>query len=125
MWTFLPENKVNLNNDKTNNQKATNTQHPTVKPIFLFRRLLKLFTQKNDIVLDCFMGSGTTALGCIQEGRNFLGCEREEKYIKIANEKIENWKADLSRQDKWLKDKGVCDFQSDIQEEIQITDTLL
>jgi|11BtaG_2_1085332.scaffolds.fasta_scaffold06651_4 DNA modification methylase len=78
-----------------------------------------MFSQKDDIILDTFMGSGTTALACLQEGRNFLGCERDETYCKIANDRIKDWKNDLQRQDEWLEKRGVMDFKSDIQEEIK------
>ena len=63
--------------------------HPTEKPLKLIQILVRYGSNPNDIVLDCFMGSGTTALACIEKGRNFLGCEREEKYVKIANDRIE------------------------------------
>lgn len=62
--------------------------HPTEKPLKLIQTLIRYGSNVNDVVLDCFMGSGTTALGCIQEGRNFLGCEKEEKYVKIAEDRL-------------------------------------
>ena len=109
VWSFVSENRRNLDKD--------NIQHISSKPVLLFRRLIKLFTQEGDTVLDCFMGSGTTALASIQEGRNFLCCERDEGYVKIANDRLANWQEDLLRQDKWLNDRGVMDFESDIKEQ--------
>ena len=94
-------------------------QHPAVMPIKLCKDLMYSFSQQGDTVLDCFSGSGTTALASIQEGRNFLCCERDEKYVKIANDRLTNWQEDLLRQDKWLEDRGVVDFESDVREEVK------
>jgi len=67
--------------------------HPTVKPIALMSYLARLITPPKGIVLDPFMGSGSTALACIQEGFNFIGIEREDKYFDIACKRIEKaWK---------------------------------
>ena len=68
--------------------------HPTVKPVQLIKYLLELSTPKNNnnIVLDLFMGSGTTAVACEELGYNYIGYEINEDYIKIANERIKNLK---------------------------------
>lgn len=88
--------------------------HPTCKPVDLLKKYIINSTKENDIVLDCFMGSGSTAIASLETKRRFLGCERDPEYCKIANERLENWKADLERQDKWLNDRGVGDFESGI-----------
>ena len=62
--------------------------HPTVKPIKLMEYLIKLITPKGGIVLDPFMGSGSTGVACAKLGFNFIGIEKEEDYIKIANARI-------------------------------------
>ena len=62
--------------------------HPTQKPTALIRKLITDSTQEGDTVLDCFMGSGTTAIACKQTGRNYIGFELQEKYCEIANERI-------------------------------------
>ena len=62
--------------------------HPTVKPIKLMKYLCRLITPKGGTILDPFTGSGSTGIGAIQEGFNFIGIEREEEYIKIAEERI-------------------------------------
>ena len=54
--------------------------HPTVKPLKLIKQLILNCTDKNDVVLDTFMGSGTTAVACKETSRFFIGCEREENY---------------------------------------------
>jgi len=58
--------------------------HPTVKPLKLMRYLVRLVTPKNGIVLDPFIGSGTTGMAAKSEDFNFIGFEREEEYVKIA-----------------------------------------
>ena len=64
-------------------------QHPTQKPIFLFSKFIEQFTDNNNLILDPFMGSGTTGVAAIQMGRKFIGIEREESYFNIACERIE------------------------------------
>jgi len=58
--------------------------HPTVKPIKLMEYLIKLVSRKGAIVLDPFLGSGTTAIACLKQNRKFIGIEKEEEYVKIA-----------------------------------------
>lgn len=66
--------------------------HPTQKPVKLFEYLIKTYTNEGDTVLDNCLGSGTTAVACINTGRNFIGIEIEEEYCKIANERIKRAK---------------------------------
>lgn len=63
--------------------------HPTVKPTNLMTYLIRLVTPKDGVVLDPFMGSGSTGKAAIREGFNFVGIEREEEYIQIAEQRIE------------------------------------
>lgn len=62
--------------------------HPTQKPLELIKRIITIFSNKDDIVLDCFCGSGTTAVACGQLNRNFICLDNNKKYIKIANLRI-------------------------------------
>lgn len=62
--------------------------HPTQKPVELFEYLIKTYTNKDDIVLDNCIGSGTTAVAAINTNRNFIGIEKEWEYCEIANERI-------------------------------------
>jgi DNA modification methylase len=62
--------------------------HPTVKPIELMRRLVRMLTKPGATVIDPFMGSGTTGIACVLEGRNFIGIEREEDFFEIARHRI-------------------------------------
>ncbi len=50
---------------------------------------IEKFTQENEIILDCFMGAGTTAISCIKYNRKYIGFELEEEYVKLSNQRIE------------------------------------
>jgi site-specific DNA-methyltransferase (adenine-specific) len=63
--------------------------HPTEKPVQVMARLVNLYTNKADTILDPFMGSGTTGVAAVQEGRKFIGIEIERKYFDIACRRIE------------------------------------
>jgi len=68
--------------------QSTNNNHPTVKPVKLMSYLIKLVTPVNGIVLDPFMGSGTTGIACKQNGFGFVGIEKEKEYLEIAKARI-------------------------------------
>jgi len=70
----------------------TQNIHPTVKPMQLFSYLVTLGSRKDDVVLDPFMGSGTTPIACVTLDRKYLGIEREEEYFKIAEARVEKAK---------------------------------
>jgi len=73
------------------NRLPMKNPHPTVKPVDLMKYLCRLITPPNGIVLDPFMGSGTTGIAANVEGFNFIGIEREEEYIGIARHRISHW----------------------------------
>jgi len=64
--------------------------HPTIKPRKIIENLIKNSSRPNDLVLDCFLGSGTTAVACKNTGRRYLGFEINEKYFKIAQDRLKN-----------------------------------
>lgn len=68
---------------------ANQNHHPTVKPIKLMEYLVKLVTPPNGIVLDPFMGSGTTGIACKNLNKKFIGIEKDENYFEIAKNRIE------------------------------------
>lgn len=70
------------------NADQTNRFHPTQKPIPLCEYLIKTYTNEGDLVLDNCIGSGTTAIACINTNRNYIGIEKDENYYNIANERI-------------------------------------
>ena len=63
-------------------------KHPTIKPLELVKRHILHSTQSNDIVLDCFCGSGTTCVACKETGRRYIGMEIDKEYWKIANDRL-------------------------------------
>jgi len=63
--------------------------HPTEKPIELFEWLIKSYSQEGDLVLDNCIGSGTTAVACINTNRKYIGFELDKSYFDIANKRIE------------------------------------
>lgn len=64
--------------------------HPTQKPMSLFLDLIQKHSVKGDLVLDPFLGSGTTAVAAIKTGRRFAGCERDSGYVKIAKKRAQD-----------------------------------
>jgi len=62
--------------------------HPNQKPEQLMEEIIKIMTNKGFIVLDPFLGSGTTAIACLKQGRKFIGIEKEEEYFNIAKTRI-------------------------------------
>jgi site-specific DNA-methyltransferase (adenine-specific) len=71
-----------------NNIKKRKNTHPTVKHTELMRYLCRLITPPNGVVLDAFMGSGSTGKAAMLEGFNFIGIEMEAEYLKIAEARI-------------------------------------
>jgi site-specific DNA-methyltransferase (adenine-specific) len=69
--------------------------HPTVKPTDLMRYLCRLVTPPDGIVLDPFMGSGSTGKAAVLEGFRFIGIEREEEYCEIAKARIKHAQREL------------------------------
>ena len=68
--------------------------HPTIKPLSLVERHIKHTTQENDIVLDCFCGSGTTCVACKNTNRRYIGIELNPKWHKVAVDRLNNVQAD-------------------------------
>jgi len=80
-------------------ERGEGNNHPTVKPVSLIKYLVTLVTPPDGVCLDPFMGSGTTAIACINTGRNFIGFELDKHYCEIANERIQKALADSTRKD--------------------------
>ena len=87
------EGAVGGNNPRNRGARADTNFHPTVKPLALMRYLVRLTkTPTGGIVLDPFMGSGTTGIACVLEGRDFIGIEREAEYVEIAEKRIAHYR---------------------------------
>jgi len=69
-------------------ERGEGNNHPTVKPVKLIEYLITLITPPNGIVLDPFMGSGTTAIACKQLGFDYIGFEKEKSYSKIIEGRV-------------------------------------
>jgi DNA modification methylase len=82
VWTDIRETNISWNH------KEINTNHFTPKPEKALERIILSHTQEGDIVLDCFLGSGTTAKVCKDLNRNCIGIEKEFKYYQFALERI-------------------------------------
>ena len=93
--TFVKKSKPTFNGSYDNGVYShpicggkERTKHPTQKPLKIMKELIDKHTNKNDTVLDPFMGSGTTGVACKNLSRNFIGIELDETYFKIAEERI-------------------------------------
>lgn len=95
--TIFNKNIWDINPDKNND-------FPAPFPVELPLNCILATTDKNDIVLDPFMGSGTTGVACKKTNRNFIGIELDENYFNIAKERIENTNVNLNIFD--LESKG-------------------
>lgn len=81
-----------LQEDMKNKEKR---EHPTQKPLKLFEMILRDYSNENDIILDCFSGSGTTAVACHNLKRRFICIEKDEDYWKASVERLKNAQAQL------------------------------
>jgi DNA modification methylase len=86
--------------------------HPTIKPLELVKRHLLHATNPNDIVADFFLGSGTTCVGAMETGRNYIGFEIDKDYFQIAQDRLNG----LTQQDRKKKDNGQIDIFDFIEE---------
>lgn len=82
-WVY-PTNVLHLATE------CSNRNHSATFPVALPEWFINLFTQEGDVVLDPFLGSGTTAVACMNLGRHFVGIELQDKYYRLALEAIKN-----------------------------------
>lgn len=81
-------------------------EHPTIKPLEFVKNHIINSTQPGDVVLDCFMGSGTTAVACKELNRHFLGFELNPTYWQIAIDRVNG----ITQQDRLKKNSGQVDI---------------
>lgn len=95
----------NYDTKKTYYVTSTNVEdknkffHPTIKPLFIIENLIKNSSLEGDVILDTFIGSGTTALGCKNLNRHYIGFEIDKKYYNIALQRLGEWVKDDSERD--------------------------
>lgn len=75
----------------TPKSEKINGGHPTQKPIYVMKWIIERLTNENDIVLDPFMGSGTTGVACKELNREFIGSELDKNYFNIAKQRIDTY----------------------------------
>jgi site-specific DNA-methyltransferase (adenine-specific) len=88
-WKRHDKREVNLWQESHLFTRA-HRDHPTQKPIDLMRRAVRTIADVGDVVLDCFMGSGSTGVAALMEGRSFVGIELDAGYFAIAQRRLEN-----------------------------------
>lgn len=100
---WVKEDKTYFNNDLNVKDKSRSFKypapqdriHPTQKPTILFTHLINLLSKQNDIVLDCFSGSGTTAIACSELKRNFICVEKDKQYWEMSVKRLEEYNRQL------------------------------
>ena len=96
------EDDVNAASGKFGSEKAPSRNiHPTVKPLTLMNYLVVLGSRKGDVVLEPFAGSGTTALACVGQERDYIAIEREEEYYEIAKARLDKVEQPLKMWEKF------------------------
>jgi len=86
VWEFSSEKNRNRVKGKTVKQF-----HSTQKPLEMIERIVLASSNEGDVILDPFMGSGTTAVACKKHNRNFMGCDLDEKYVNFSLERVNNF----------------------------------
>lgn len=98
MEMFMKQLEFNINKQKVSDNiwefavSQNKTNHPAVFPLELPLKHILSWTNENDIVLDPFMGSGTTMIACVKTNRHYIGFDISKEYYDIANERIEESK---------------------------------
>ena len=85
-YTF---NNLKEHHSVMNYEIAKKQGHITPKPVDLLEYIIKTSSNEGDIILDCFMGSGSTGVACMNTGRKFIGIELDNNYFNIAKQRIE------------------------------------
>jgi len=111
-YEYIPNHRISINSGsgsaarffycaKANkSDRDTGNTHPTVKPTELMRHLVRMVTPKGGLVLDPFLGSGSTGKACMLEGMRFIGIDLSPEYVKIATSRIEKAKAEYDDEHK-------------------------
>ena len=91
-----------------------NKKHPTEKPVELLKVLIENSSNEGDIVMDCFMGSGSTGVACIETNRKFLGIGSDKKYYDIAVRRIQEIQYTCPHlyisPNCWIKNMDMCTY---------------
>lgn len=117
-WTNIKKQSVRkyvfIQQGFINDDKKEIRLHPTQKPLKLIKQILNDYSKEDEIVLDCFLGSGTTAMACKELNRRYIGFEINKTYYDIALNRLNG----ITQQDKKLKEAGftnIFDFMEEQQ----------
>jgi len=90
IWTNIARNSTKKITFEYNGLlgKEQHRQHPTQKPLYLMTNIINTYSKENNIILDPFLGSGTTAVACKELNRNYIGIEISPEYCKIAERRL-------------------------------------
>lgn len=95
-WTFNrlspTYDRCEYNHPITPLSEKKHGKHPTQKPIKLMEEIIQRHTNKGDLILDLFMGSGSTAIACLNTDRKYIGFELNKDYFELASKRIEDYK---------------------------------
>ena len=98
-FTFVKDKNATFNSEYDNGiynyplcHGKERLEHPTQKPLGLIKDLILKHSNENDLILDTFSGTGTTAIACEETSRKYICIERDDKYHKIATLRLENYK---------------------------------
>ena len=96
---FCNPNNKKINGNRDSNvlkfARTQNSLHPTEKPVSLFSYLVNKSSNENDLVLDCFSGSGTTAISCSELNRRFICIEKDKQHYETSVRRLENYNKQL------------------------------
>jgi len=97
-WTFNFGRQKDMHNffETPNASCYKETEHPTEKPLMLWDNLLRVHSNENDLVLDCFSGSGTTAIACHNLKRRFICIEKDKDYWEASVKRLEDAQKQLT-----------------------------
>lgn len=87
---MFPGNIMEVSKQEKFHDEEYKIEHFTTKPVRLIEHIIKLFTQRGQVVFDSFCGSGSHGVAALRCGRKFIGVEREEKYFDIASKRLKN-----------------------------------
>ena len=90
-WNFLKQSEMHNFIESPicmGNERLKNPKHPTQKPLKVLKHIINISTNENDVVLDMFMGVGSTGVAALEMNRKFIGIEIDKEYYNAAEERI-------------------------------------
>ncbi len=98
VWNFISQKKMH-NFIETpicmGNERVKNPKHPTQKPVRVLKHIIKIASNENDIILDPFMGVGSTGVAALELNRRFIGFEVEDRYFRVTEKRLNRFRQNL------------------------------